>query len=358
MKLNEDKLASAEKTLIVTGNGFDLKWGLKSSYSDFYDWCKEQVNGFDNMIELISQNVSFSSFDRFQKFRKFFRAASNQTTTVWDLYLIMHSRPSTNQWHNIEELIVNSFESGFWDKVYKEFYNFSQSPNYSKDSIESLFGAIMMDRYFTNWFAEIEIGKKETSEESFYVSLLNELNKFEKRFGFYIEEQFQSSSEYINNQNNLLDKLLNETSNSSDYKIVSFNYTPYYKVDHLNIHGTYKQPILGISIENSTHKYASMFTKPFRRIVNNLSRIQRFIGDDYVHVIFYGASLSDLDLDHYKLILEKESIKKIYFCYSEYDGPNRRKKFIRAVHNLIDKIFSNQIYDLYDKKEVIEIVKI
>lgn len=56
-----------------------------------------------------------------------------------------------------------------------------------------------------------------------------------------------------------------------------------------------------------------MFTKPFRRIASNVERIRRLIDKKYNYVVFYGSSFSDLDIDHYKLILKVDNIRKYFF---------------------------------------------
>jgi hypothetical protein len=318
-RIKNEKEKNSKLTIIVTGNGFDLECGLGSTYNNFFKWRIENDANckcvFDRKDQLENEPSKIFTY-----------LGENPDINVWELILIMAIDYADNsQWYNIEQTMsytINNYteKKTFWDIVIdrcnKRLVNF-----YLEDDIMSAIGIIMYKRYYESLKSYIS----EISSESFYISLLKELNAYEAKFSEFLKEKLESTENYFEKQKNLIEKIFKMTVNDGSYKIVSFNYTPYlFTEEYLNIHGNLEKPIFGINSVVIDHKYAPIFTKPFRRIIDDLDRIKSFIGDDYENVIFYGSSFSDLDLDHFTLILKNKSIKKIFFCYTEYDGVDRR----------------------------------
>lgn len=347
-------------TLLVTGNGFDLQCGLNSRYSDFFNWCLKEVKGFSDLKKAIPENYQSQfliqgAFD------------NNKELTVWDLYFVHRSELRGSNWCDVEGAISHSFQSGFWLSVLEQINFFQETGRWANSDDENWYFSWMMnERYFynNNWHG-LKIGEPihsikilKASEKQFYNCLFTELNTFEKRFGSYIDSEVSGNFIYRRRQINLVNHLISETTNTSKYQVLTFNYTPFLSpVSNLNLHGTTDSPIFGISNTNNKNNDLRAFTKSDRRSHEDLTPLDEFIENKRNFIIFYGVSLNDLDFDYYKMIIKNYGGDKIFFCYSNYDEIDRKREFEDGVINVINQLDIGDFYELRESGRI-KILKI
>lgn len=340
-----------KKTIIVTGNGFDLQCGLNSNYSDFFDWSDHNIKEFNDvkkgLYDINQQEIILEAFSK------------NLNLTVWDLYFMIKSVESNSRWADIEAEINESIQSRFWDGVLKEINYFESTGEWGQISANWYFALIMQDRYYKshNWLRhqyDLPIKERKVIERSdFYNKLFNELSIFERRFSQYIKEELNKKSDYFQKQDLLINQLIKSTTGKGEPVIFTFNYTPYkpgYK--YVNIHGDLDFPIIGISGNENSNSDAKIFEKSERRLNFNLLPLVDYVKNQENAIIFYGTSFNKMDADYYKMIIEQFGSNFIYFCYSNYDGENREFEQMSMAEKLIDKLYPNQFGPKREKRKI------
>ena len=199
----------------------------------------------------------------------------------------------------------------------------------------------------------------------FYVFLLQELNKFEKNFGEYVRNEYETNYEdkVLPNAKKIIDFFENEGLG----KIVStetFNYTDnnikresngisiFDTIHHIN--GNYNNPIFGI--DSSKIKVESpivFFTKVARRMqgltqINNDSFLT--FGFDFDTLIIFGHSLNEHDYSYFFPIfdyLDMTNITKntaLVFAYYIYDEEKRNIILLDLTSRIIRIIDAYESY--------------
>lgn len=341
-----------DNSIIVTGNGFDLTCGLESGYEHFFKWCTDNIENYVNVLNLKSNLEYYLDLIR-DYFKK------NDKLSIWDLYFIIYTPLNIDLWCNIEKEIHNSININFWDNVLLSINYYIKNLKWQENEY-LIFSAIFIDRYYgikedrTPLFKQLYKPTEITSQQ-FYDDLLQELSILETRFSKYLTIELEKNDNYYSNQNALIKSLLKFTTENDNFKILSFNYTPYDKnIRFLNIHGNLSNPIFGISDLNNKHTDAAIFTKSFRRTIIDLPHMPEFIGNQKNNIIFYGTSFNDLDFDHYNLIINSFGDGQIFFCYSNYGGKDRKSEYIKSVKRLIEKLESNFLHLIEHEKIIIK----
>lgn len=343
-------------TILVLGNGFDLKCGLKSRYTDYFKWCEKSVNGFQTLMnacdKILATRADIKEINTMLK-----KLKMPNSLTLWDLYFIFQHKGRYEfttyldsedvYWRDVEEEMKKSFTEYFWDRQ----ISLSMSLEDDKYAGHEKIFALLFRIVFKDKWSLINSSPFETQDDVIYKILLSELNRFERRFSIYIQGQLNESGNYFENQQKIIDDLIEKTTNDQDYQVVTFNYTPIKstKGGCLNIHGTLNNPIFGISYDTNKNKNAKIFTKSYRRSELKLPLLADFIKKKSNNIIFYGVSFSDLDLDYYKNIVNLFRYKKIYYCYSDYGGTDRRDEFEDVVFNISKKITRNGYFSNREK---------
>ncbi|WP_301390050.1 AbiH family protein, partial [Enterococcus entomosocium] len=104
--------------LIVLGNGFDLKCGVKSTFKDFFDNrisedVEQQIKSFCKNIDLRDSYRSLS-FDEAQEYDGVFvpedryNLIKDAKLTFWDLLFVAKKNKKTLvNWHNVEQNMLD-----------------------------------------------------------------------------------------------------------------------------------------------------------------------------------------------------------------------------------------------------------
>lgn len=357
--LNKKETIKMSSSLIVTGNGFDIKCGLNTRYSDFFKWCEKNILGFCNL-----KTARDSLFNTQIKIQDAF--INNRELTVWDFYFTYISVLDREYWCDIESEINNSIQEGFWDNVLDGVNYFQANGCWNNNDEDWIFAWIINKKFYSNdnWmyqqrdFPANMLRIIEVNEEDFYNNLLKELNVFEQRFAKYISEELESNKYYYDNKFHLIQNLIDSTSRDESFQVLTFNYTPNHpNYDSTNIHGTLESPIFGISNEKNQNNIAHGFTKSKRRMDLNLPILADFIKNKENTLVFYGTSFNNLDHDYYKMLIENYSNQKLYFCYSDFGGQGRKAEQEKNVKELIEKLSLGDFYTLRERGDI-RIIKV
>lgn len=104
--------------LIILGNGFDLKCGVKSTFKDFFDNriskdVELQLDSFYKSIDLRNSYVSIS-FNEEDEYNgvifpdERYNLITDANLTFWDLLFVANKNLKTMRyWHNVEQNMLN-----------------------------------------------------------------------------------------------------------------------------------------------------------------------------------------------------------------------------------------------------------
>lgn len=367
------------KQLIVLGNGFDLACGLKSTYSDFFDYIYGQKT---------VNNTSPNNF-----WYKIFQNYKEDTIENWaDI-----EEQILVQLKNIEYLYKEGFlKSGDWIET-QIGYNFPKErlENISGKSIsQSQFNTrVNVFKLLNNSYVSSELKLQKTLKEHLYIleddfrkyllSITKENSNIETYYKYYMKSkvlykyiQLCNSSESHNSdlvsklenttmynhspQINKFDETLSEIykdKNSDENLILTFNYTKVRDVENIrNIHGDLDNGniIFGIDydkLNNNFNKAPIEFSKSYRVLENGLTSTFD-ISSDIDIIKIYGHGLGKADYSYYQSIFDSVDLyhgkTKVLFFWSGYEGKEKEqihKDFVKGVTNLIEEYgttFSNK----------------
>lgn len=351
-------------SLLVIGNGFDLKLGAKTQYRDFfespfYSATKSKTKKWIEQCKYYNKTgdpplINMFDFD----------------FTVWDLLFYLVSSKWTRQqkieeikWCDIESVIHDSLVHRVWINEEDELsFSWEQViemilDNSAADSTELPEKAMAL--YITNQYPNCL---------DLYTLLLDELIKFEKSFGCYIRAavsaiDYQDEAEYL--VNNLCDS-------SHEVYVDSFNYSDFCfrattatwtsgdkagnfqrvrRVRHIN--GNCENPIFGIDLteeEKTKHPECIRFTKTSRRLQQDSHHLTPKVKElpaSINYAVVFGHSLNEMDYDYFNYLFtmlgfnsfELNTMGCIEFVYSVYkpmEADEIRSNYANKIHKLVD----------------------
>ncbi|MBD5088693.1 MAG: hypothetical protein HDT30_07770 [Clostridiales bacterium] len=324
-------------SILVTGNGFDLYHGLKTSYIDFVRFSEELLktekgtkgrnwaisNSFIKcFIEVASENQNWIDCEK-------------EIEVIVTMFLkIMHDKNVFNSVSYVEKNNT-SLESYEYDRL-KLMDRFCEKTSAQKIKLR--------DNYFKTYMG---IDKNLVMEK-----LKNDLNDFIKLFKYYLEEKV------INQPVTRLSKQIRNI--NPDY-IINFNYTNTYEKYSINrqdvcyVHGSVQEDNIVLGIRDIDEKDIDSihFKKFFQRIQKHTDAIEwnRFGKNQNlsetmreVTAYFFGHSLSNTDGDLIRSIYEN-SCEMIIFHL------NGQKDYVQKVINLIDTLGKESVIQgMYSEK--------
>lgn len=381
LNINKGKIKGMQNSeaLVVIGNGFDLACGLKTLYTNFYDYmlhpeyfhlmCSEQpfecsING-DKKIKENIDNEAWNDINLF-------------------LYLIYSCDSLANKqsWTDFESALKIYLERIFDNKSSEEL-KYTQKFMHGKYGIDKLtpFEDIkykILDelkdfeecfRDYLNY--EVLNGKalREDYNKKAEVLLKNIVGYSLRKFGdvlygnparqnLMLELGGTPTSKLPFDPNTTLVEELN-----FDCYLLTFNYTrpqeikaddskiSYHSIN--NIHGERDKTseiIFGIDALN-IDKELDIFTKSYRRL--SLPNKQ-FVLKKVDKIFFYGHGLGEADYSYFMATFDYyhlyESEIKLVFCYSDYkNNPAKcREEETKRVVNLIDN-YGKSLSDIHGK---------
>ncbi len=343
------------KTLVILGNGFDLKCGLHSSYKDFFDHQIKCYPNFKTLFKYLKNNKE-ASFNE-NKINEIIPLMSlEKELSFFDLYFLVSDWRNgflqTNRiWSAIEDMLL----SGITASKNSISFNICHSVFISIKSKDYYF-------FYQHQYAEKIIGHylyklfdgKTLSENLYHDFLIKELNKFSINFARYITNQTSNNDEYMHEAQVLLTKITGVGLN--ECKIISFNYTdPFITPDSANIHGlaSKNEIVFGVTCDQGNgkekchHDWSYKMSKEYK-IALIMSEGQK-VSLDYngiKDIYVYGLSLGEQDYDFFENLFDQFDFlmrsyeSKIHFCYSIYNGKTKdevAEEITGRVTNLINK---------------------
>ena len=357
--------------LAVFGNGFDLHFGCKTRYIDFYkiiyivrkksnyDYFEDKIfNDLENARYLNLKNIKPTT----KKLFDLFNLVSKQNFFVD--YFVSYNE-NFEEWNNFEEELKNilkMFNQFFLDIKEENYHVYTSDTmvfinlNELKNSTKYIFLFICSNenKYYTydkksnNLFFKraFEKGNKYFIKEKIkkYINeipnfLLSELKQFESMFNEYLNV-IESQVKY--NDLNFLFK-----------NLITYNYTflgenifcrPTYHI-HGKIKKTKKTDIIfGIDSSDDLIPSLKIFTKLNRRVANNtdIKKIDPLV-ETAKSIVIFGHSLDLADKDSLSFILK--NVMELDMLTIYYFNGNQNEKEILA-NNLSEIIGKDNFFNL------------
>lgn len=325
--------------ILVIGNGFDLAHYLRTSYSNFLNFCKFiTCKPFCNVKpNNYSQNLSEDQISFLQKLIK-----DNK------LFMYLLKKSNNNNWCGFEIELYNIVSN--LHCLEKEFSNSNVS------SIKLPIDHIATKTLIDLKFASI-IGKNEISTKTF-IEIKNKIsedfNRITKALEMYIE--------LIINKKPLQYFLPDVVRFAPNY-VISFNYSDTFERHYLSkfnnvdihyIHGkakvssksndNYVNIVLGITSNFNSETFIS-FEKYYQRIVKRTgNKYKKWINTNAKNeVMFFGHSLDSMDKDIIIDLVEniKTTVLIYYFDEKSKEGIVKNLSKIFGKEKLIDFVYGD-----------------
>ena len=327
--------------LIVLGNGFDLKCGVRSTYTDFFDAriskeVEEKLESFFTKLDLSFsyRSLSFNQdeeYDGYKIHENVYNLITDAKLTFWDLLFVANKdlKPIRN-WHNVEQNMLDILKEIDLSKNYSNIGQHMTKgiPGLRRELKSSIQISLLKCSILAYYVIPKERYRSKKNLDDF---LLSELIEFESSFSNYLEDKILETNEYSHISELLIRKIIGEDNSIDDVEALSFNYTEPRCLRNkiTNVHGKLgnKNIIFGIDQDEiSPSSLIYKYTKTFRKMV----QINKNKGDsvyinnknDLKNIFFYGHSLSVLDYSYFQSIFDYynlfDSNVSLTFCCSPY----------------------------------------
>ncbi|MCD7133505.1 AbiH family protein [Limosilactobacillus balticus] len=331
------------KQLIILGNGFDLACGLKSSYTNFFNYSISKILKYNSSEDEISKmmkgddhtfDLKVGDLKHGYKLKEINSNVKDYSVTFWDLYFLIRKVCVHTHLADNHILAWNDVESN----IYYVLHLFSKSEKLSRYELSEPDKTIFD---FIKSVLESEDFREYDGLPCDY--LFDQLKIFEENFSKYIRNKVQSNDNYLTNATKKLVKL--KDNNLTSRRVLSFNYSINKKdlsesldsklidekryqrrkdllnsIDQWrNIHGIAKEGypskeiIFGIDSDivnknrykdEREYEKELQFTKTYRVAYNTDPSNQFIVSKDIKLITFYGHSLSSADYSYFESIFD------------------------------------------------------
>ncbi|MGF2108796.1 AbiH family protein [Lactococcus lactis] len=366
---NENK---SLKQLIVLGNGFDLACGLKSTYSDFFDYIYGQktVNNTspNNFWYKIFQNYKEDTIENWADIEEQILVQLKNIEYLYNEKILIEGRgnsetsslaESEHKEKNIPNNIYVTLEFllPYFVKVRSE----KTTQNNLKKQL------LILENDFRKYLLSITKNNADDGIHYKYYMKSKVLNKYiqlcnsSESHNSDLVSKLEDTTLYnqyslVNKFDETLSKIYKEK-NSDENLVLTFNYTKVWDVENIrNIHGDLDNGniIFGIDydkLNNNFKKAPIEFSKSYRVLENGLTSTFD-ISSDIDIIKIYGHGLGKADYSYYQSIFDSVDLyhgkTKVMFFWSDYKGKEKEqihKDFVKGVTNLIEEYgttFSNK----------------
>lgn len=343
--------------LLIVGNGFDLKCGLRSTYRNFFE-SRIPADVKENIIDLSERlifdtnhnSIYFHEDEKYKKESVGLPSSScslikDANITFWDLlFLLYFGENIEKDWHDVENNILDilirfdfPYDHSSLGRL-EEYKHFLLSGDLSAESkFKEKLRICCILAYFV---LEPERYNTFRSMEEF---LQSELRIFEKAFNTFLWNLIDSHENYDDNAQSLLHEIIGTISNVEDYAVLSFNYTvpSCFRGKLTNVHGKINNWNIIFGVDQNEIEATSpifKFTKTYRKLIQLKADTTNPIffknKDELKDIYFYGHSLSPLDYSYFQSIFDYynlyESKVSLVFCCSKYG--NKSSEQILSEH--------------------------
>ena len=330
----------SNKSLLIIGNGFDLKCGLKSQYIDFWHYQRNNNNSFNRFVEYLeSNNIDTFNEEKLNQLNDILVVEDGVSFLDYYFTLLDWKTGNLNRnkvWSDIEDMLLygftdsrNSFSFNFDEcySCYDDIETENKHPFY-KESYPHL----IIAKYLYKVFGGELIGY-----HRFRDYVISELEAFSLCFSKYINKQVEDNPNYFEQAQKLITNITKAGLNECE--IISFNYTePVNEPNLANIHGLASKGriVLGVTCgegkgkESVHHSWYYRATKEYK-IANVSANGIKVYADysDITDVYVYGLSLGKQDYDFFDNLFDEFDILMrmykvtIHFCFSTYNGKTK-----------------------------------
>lgn len=327
--------------LIVLGNGFDLKCGVRSTYKDFFDAriSKEVEQRLESFFTGLDLSFSYRSlsFDKDEEYGGYdipenvYNLITDAKLTFWDLLFVANKdlKPMRN-WHNVEQNMLDILKEIDLSIKYSNLgqHMIKGIPGHRRELKSRIQKSLIKCSILAYYVIPKERYRSKKNLDDF---LLSELIEFESAFSEYLEDKILETSEYSHISELLIGKIIGEDNSIDDVEALSFNYTEPICLRNkiTNVHGKLRNNniIFGIDQDEiSPNSLIYKYTKTFRKMVqinkNNGDSVYINNKNDLKNIFFYGHSLSVLDYSYFQSIFDYynlyDSNVSLTFCCSPY----------------------------------------
>ncbi len=320
---------------LVLGNGFDLYCGLKTRYIDYFN---SQRKEYDEIIKWVQSIKDLANYINCYSanWMSFGPQYNYKIDNIWDIYFALEIGERDCDWWDIEKEILVTFKmndpkyDGYWETVYEILFT-------RHASIERNRKEMIMVTYFINKNIILSDAHK------FYSFVLSELNKFEEKFGRYVNKEYVDNYfQKVEPSISLFENWVTSEISKNIISVDTFNYTNnksvkkqalnlFDNIHHIN--GDYNKPIFGVdSTELNVNLPHFLFTKVARRMINitkTTGIMNSSFDKNFDILIVFGHSLNQQDYNYFFPIfdyLELTNITKstsLVFLYYVYDEQKR-----------------------------------
>ncbi len=339
------------RTLLVLGNGFDLKVGLKSSFQHFLasEYYAPVIKRIKEAFEIVRKEIRIHYTS--------YRIIPNELYLLfeeinfWDLYYgvpHIYGFSDVYNWYNFERKLQSflssiGIEFGEVDDIKKTTWEVAQ------DDIKK--GHINEERCLYKLLLNQYLEKYNVIKEHHYDLLLSELKEYEIRFGEYIELQQRELAVYTKEAQNLISELLED--NDELVYINTFNYTKLSKVkpakcEIWHVNGDIKHPIFGIDCAETNVTYSKYsFSKTYRRLELEGDNSYYPKRKEFTKVVVFGHSLNRQDYNYFYALFNQLNLSNdrgkrngytvefAYSAHSQKEPEAVRRETIQNVLSLL-----------------------
>lgn len=366
---------NTQSTLIVIGNGFDLKCKLKSHYEDYSSKRAENMDSFyksflstlDIVLGSAELNINELIDVNIMNFLHYFDKVSTQEINVWEMIFTIECFDEDEKiavkWSDIERIIRNYLVTDKGVCKLGEMYKMLQdaakkNPLMWSRDVETrkiqilipLVNGIIRQRGNTQLANCLATNSKKKSvitrnENTFYKFMFSELKLFEKDFKKHLQRELSSVQESYQRYANILMSKVSTNPIDKTY-IMNFNFTnPFIDFVTNNVHGSLfstgtSDIIFGIDVSHKKDEEGNIdfvsqafrFSKTFRKLSQDSSQDIYDLPsrEDLKEIIFFGHSLGKEDYAYFQTLFD---------YYDLYSGNIKIKfKCSRYLEKTIDEV--------------------
>lgn len=317
------------EVLLVLGNGFDLKCGLRTSFpnflsSEFYSPTLEKIKKIDSDL---SNALKFPSEYGGNRIYNSYSIDFCELT-FWDLYFALphiYCLSNIEYWYNFENRL-NQFIYSKYTSFGAEFDQIKRISNtwLSIDSYKDSKYKRQLILYLYFKGISDSFDEKKISDR-----LYQQLFVYEKSFGNYIKLIQSRDTNYVFNAKGLIKRMLDVTDKVTC--INTFNYSDLSFIsDHIwHINGDVDNPIFGVDFPDINPREIDKYryTKTYRRLKLEGKESYLPTKEYFSKVVVFGHSLNRQDYNYFFALFNAMDLgnvrnyseeRYIEFVYSKY----------------------------------------
>lgn len=371
-------------TLLVLGNGFDRKCGMKSSFGEYIDspYYKERKQYCVDAVESVKKGIANHMFS--------IDSLPYEKLTFWDLFFVLPfvlGLPETTvNWSNFEQrlhdfvwdvqdcperdsmIVALSWKDG--ESLYKRIIGVSWTDIEERTKNKEQIYCFLLQSYLVNKIGGLDLTKetKEKVDKMIYA----ELRDFEIVFGDYIHTL--ENSDYLSNATILVNQLV-EGKKKDKHKLTyvnTFNYSDLSSVltsqcELWYVNGNRECPIFGIDLPmiEKTDDLGYKYTKTFRRLELDSENTELFPQNkDFTRIVVYGHALARQDYSYFFALFNRlgftvdrarRNSYVVEFAYSVYDKRPKEEikretieRALRLLHSYNSEVLHEKNFRLMD----------